>query len=710
MDIARLYDNIAGQRHLTAIRQGLAINIPLFVLGAFSIMVSDISITWYQNVLLTRFDPSWSVFWHTITNASLNASAILTVLSTSYYLARNHERAISCQIHPFVVSLVSFTCLMALIQPFTQEDTIGFPFVWTGVGGIFLALLTALVSTELFLWLCSIKKMTIRLSTDVADPILSQALICMLPTAGTVISITLMKMAANFANIQDIRMCFYAQIEGWFQTIQSPLAELLVFNVIVHSLWFFGMHGNVIMVPILKHIQLADVQATSSLFITSNETQVELTKTFLDTFILIGGVGSTVSLMFALFIASKRGSTKWLLKLSLIPAIFNINELLTFGLPIILNPIFLIPFLLVPILFTFLSYLSISMGVVAPVIHSVHWTTPVFISGYAATNSWSGVLLQLVEIIVGTIIYLPFAIINEQQRIREVKKTFNKLIEDTKFDCPHTQRTIMSMGDGAGTLSRVLAHDLKDAMTKGDLFLEYQPQVNQHNRVVGVEALLRWSHKIYGRVPPPLAISVAEEAGLIHDLGRWIFQAACLQLLELQKEGIEGIRMSVNVSAVQLQSDSFADYILETVKIIGLQPQNIEIEITETIALNNDSTTNKNLSKLRDARLRIAIDDFGMGHTSLRYLTQFYVDTLKIDRILSKDVLSDKNCQEIISSIVSLCSALEIQTIVEYVETECQRDILGQLGCMQYQGYYYSPPLSSTKIIDYILSQNQAEA
>lgn len=705
----RFIDSIASQRHVEAVRRGVLLNMPLFVIGAFAIMMSDVSILWYQQLMIFWFGPKWTMLWQAITSASLQGISILLVLSVSYFFAEKHDLVRTGQIHPLTVSLISFTCLMALIIPFTYEGINGIPFSCTGAGGIFFALCTALASAEIFLWLFSINRSNGRLFADVADPILSQALACILPATATVVIFALVKMGAAEANIQELQMHFYVQLEQWFQTFKSPLGEMIVFNFLVHLLWFFGLHGNHIMEPILQHIQLTDIQAIGALVSTSAQTGASLSKTFLDVFVLIGGSGSTVCLMLALFLVSRRGNMAWLVKLSIMPAIFNINELLIFGLPIVLNPLFLIPFVLVPVVLACVSYLAISMGLVSIVVQSVHWTTPPLLSGYIATNSWSGVGLQFVEIIVGTIIYLPFVLLNEKQKIGEINKAFTILLEEVQFVTPQFPQQLLTRQDEVGTLARMLAHDLKIALANGELFLEYQPQVNQNNRVIGVEALLRWSHKLYGRVPPNVTVAVAEEVGLIQDVGKWVIHTACQQLSMWKSMGVEGIRMSVNVSAVQLQHQSFADNILEVIRANDLKNQDIEIEITENIALKNDVRTDDNLAKMRKTGIRVAIDDFGMGHTSLRYIKQFPVDTLKIDCMLSRDVVKARNCQEIITSIVSLCSSLGIETIVEYVETQEQRDVLQQLGCMQYQGYYYSPPLASAQLVDYVLSHNRTD-
>ena len=493
------------------------------------------------------------------------------------------------------------------------------------------------------------------------------------------------------------------QIPGIFQGIESPLAKMMAYNLFVHIFWFFGVHGSNIMEPFLLQIRLIDLPA-------SGQTWQMLTKTFQDVFVITGGAGSTFGLLLALLYGVRRGSLSWLLKLSVVPAVFNINEILLFGLPVILNPVFIIPLLLVPAAVLLLSYAAIQAGWVSAVVQPVHWTTPPLISGYLATQSWTGSILQLVNILLAAALYLPFVRLNEKRRERQVVSAFAQAMEEAGVHIAPVRKRLLDRQDGVGLLARRLAADLKKALAANELFLEYQPQVNDWNRVFGMEALLRWTHASYGRIPPPLIVAVAEEEGLIRDVGDWVLAAACRQMREWKAMGIEDIRISVNVSAIQLQEPDFPAGVLAAMKKYEVRPEDIELEITETIALNNDARTNENLNTLRQAAVRIAIDDFGMGHTSLRYLKNYPVDTLKIDRIISKDVADDRNCQEIISSIVLLCSSLGIDIVVEYVETERQRDSLKQLGCLQYQGYYYSAPLSAAQAYGYIMQNNAKEA
>lgn len=707
MKIIQITERLGTQRHIAAVRQGVLLNVPVIVIGAFAVMLNQVSIPWYQQVTQLFFGSAWEVFWQAVATAAREGISILLVLSISYFLALSHKKT-SGKVHPLTAAFVAFVCLLVWIQPFTKAGIQGLPFEATGVGGIFFAVFTALLATEFFLWLTTVNRLgSRRLFADVADPILSQALACILPAAATILLFALLKDTMVLAHRHGIDMNLYRSFVDLFQQIQSPVVQLTLFYLVVHLLWFLGLHGNNIMEPVLESLQLDQMQ--SVFVLEASQSAGALTKTFLDVFGLIGGSGSTFSLLLALFVISRRGNMAWLARLSTIPAIFNINELLLFGLPVVLNPVLLIPFLVVPIVLTCMAYLAISHGMVAAVIQPVHWTTPPLISGYLATGSWTGAGLQLIGIAIGTLIYLPFVSLHEAQKNREMTSGLRQLTDEVAAAPALFRNHFLSRQDEAGTLARLLAHDLKHTLARNELFLEYQPQVDQHNRVVGIEALLRWSHPTYGRIPPILMIAVAEEAGLINAIGKWVLDTACRQLRDCKYSGLDGIRMAVNVSAIQLQSRTFIEELLAILHQNELENGELEIEITENIALNNDARTICNLDAMRRHGIRVAIDDFGMGHTSLRYIKHFPVDRLKIDGILSRDVIHDENCQKIIASIVALCSTLGIETVVEYVETEEQRNLLLELGCRQYQGYLYSPPLPAAEMVRYLLEQNKPQ-
>ena len=262
-----------------------------------------------------------------------------------------------------------------------------------------------------------------------------------------------------------------------------------------------------------------------------------------------------------------------------------------------------------------------------------------------------------------------------------------------------------------GDLARALAYDLEAALKTGEgLHLEYQPQVDgRSGRVLGTEALVRWRHPAFGPVPAPIIIAISEDAEFMCPLGLWVLNEAAAERARWHAAGVApDFKTSVNVSIRQLDDTGLPEKIGECLDRHGLTRAMIGIEVTESIALDPDSQHNRVLSRIHEQGLAVAIDDFGMGHSSLVYLKHFPVDVLKIDKALSKDVTHSKTCEEIVGTIVDLCRALNIEIVAEFVDNPEQRDALERLGCHIFQGYYYSRPLPGDKMLDYALGMNAA--
>jgi EAL domain-containing protein (putative c-di-GMP-specific phosphodiesterase class I) len=255
--------------------------------------------------------------------------------------------------------------------------------------------------------------------------------------------------------------------------------------------------------------------------------------------------------------------------------------------------------------------------------------------------------------------------------------------------------TLVDRPGEVGSIARVLANDLLQSIKKNELFLEYQPQVDcLSGKIIGVEALLRWKHAIMGRIPPSLFIVLAEEIGFIGEIGLWVCEESCRQIKEWQDHGITGVVMSFNVSVKQLSDPDLPEKIESCILKYGIDPSCMKAEVTESTGLSSDMGHNILLQDIRLMGVNIAIDDFGMGHSSLVYLKQFPVSMIKLDGSLVKDVTVSKISSDIISSISELCKTMDIELLAEFVETEAQAIMLKKLGCHVFQGYLYSPALS----------------
>lgn len=252
--------------------------------------------------------------------------------------------------------------------------------------------------------------------------------------------------------------------------------------------------------------------------------------------------------------------------------------------------------------------------------------------------------------------------------------------------------------DGQALEMLVFENDLYHALSRKELFLVYQPQVNFcKGEVIGIEALLRWRHPERGYISPDKFIPIAEKTGLIIPIGEWVLRTACRQLKEWQDSGLPLSGVAVNLSTRQFYQQNLADTIMEILKDTQLSPQYLELEITESMIMNVEYTMST-LEKLKQLGIRIAIDDFGTGYSSLSYLKNLPVDRLKIDQSFVRD-LNEGNAS-VVSMIISLAEHLKINVIAEGVETAAQKQILHAQKCCEMQGFGFSPPIKPDEFME----------
>jgi diguanylate cyclase (GGDEF)-like protein/PAS domain S-box-containing protein len=241
---------------------------------------------------------------------------------------------------------------------------------------------------------------------------------------------------------------------------------------------------------------------------------------------------------------------------------------------------------------------------------------------------------------------------------------------------------------GASAKARLtMEQDLRQAMASGGFEIHYQPLVNLGNdKVSGCEALLRWRHPERGMVSPAEFIPVAEDAGLIDELGDWVLRTACAEAATWPDQ----IHIAVNVSPIQLQCQTLAIRVASALAASGLKPDRLELEITEAVLIRDDEAALAILHQLRGLGVRIALDDFGTGYSSLSYLRRFPFDKIKIDRCFVGDIDAAEGSSSIVRAVVNIATALNMTTVAEGVETEAQRALLRELGCTEMQGYLFS--------------------
>ncbi len=239
----------------------------------------------------------------------------------------------------------------------------------------------------------------------------------------------------------------------------------------------------------------------------------------------------------------------------------------------------------------------------------------------------------------------------------------------------------------------LLESDLRAAIERQEFLLHYQPQIDTvSGRAIGVEALVRWQHPDRGLIAPDMFIPIAEETGLILPIGEMVLHIACRQATAWLSEGLPPLRMAVNLSALQFKQGSLPNLVADILAETGLDPRQLELEITESAAMDNPEATIAHLRWFKEMGIGLAIDDFGTGYSSLSYLKLFPFDRLKIDRSFVKDIETDSNDAAIAAATIALAHTLGKEVIAEGVETETQANFLGFLKCDVVQGYFYSRP------------------
>ena len=243
----------------------------------------------------------------------------------------------------------------------------------------------------------------------------------------------------------------------------------------------------------------------------------------------------------------------------------------------------------------------------------------------------------------------------------------------------------------------VVERDLQHALARQQLVVHYQPQVNANTqRVVGVEALVRWQHPEWGLVAPGRFIGVAEKTGLIRPIGDWVLQQALTDAAHWQAAGLALVPVAVNLSMAQFRHEGLLDTVAQALARSGLPPSMLELELTESVAMEDSEFTITTINRLKQLGVQLSIDDFGTGYSSLSYLKRFSVDKLKIDKSFVDGLNHDPDDEAIVSAVIQLAKSLGLKTIAEGVETPDQALFLRAKGCDQFQGYLFSRPVPAS--------------
>lgn len=409
---------------------------------------------------------------------------------------------------------------------------------------------------------------------------------------------------------------------------------------------------------------------------------------------------------YSMFSSSKRN--REIAVVGLIPALFGIYEPIIYGLVIILNPMLLLPFFLLP----FVNYICFEELINPSLftclqVSDISMVFPVTLM----TKDLSCVGITLLALLIDLNILYPYIRLCDQNDRRYIEKHTKQIIEVMhQYETAGKDFRLRDLHGGdlrvAITLMTALHEDLA---TKRHLNMYFQPQVDGENHCIGAEALIRWNNPYFGFIYPPLIIALAEQGDFLEDLEAFIFDASARELSEMQKNGHEG-KISINITGKSLLRENLVDMIDSSVAVHNISRDHFFVELTEQDAISTSKTAIENLQKLKDRGYHLLIDDFGMGHTSIRYLQYDIFDTIKLDGSITQHISEDQEEKNrvIISNITDLSTKFHLSVVAEYVETREQKEKLSLLGVDYFQGYYISKPLAADDYNHFLDSWNSS--
>ncbi|MCJ1977399.1 PTS sugar transporter subunit IIC [Lactococcus paracarnosus] len=398
---------IAAQRHLIAIRDAFVLTMPLMILGALATLINNLPIPGYEKLLNTLFPmiynkaPIWKTFGGNIWNGTFAIFAILVVFLVAHNLVKSYGKD---GIAAGTVSVAAF---------FTVGGLQGM-----GATGLFIALIVALISGELFQRLSGNQKLVIKMP-DGVPPAVANSFAALLPAIITISLFSLFTSILFALGVDNIVLSFYEAVQKPFMGLANSYPSALLLAFITPFLWFFGLHGANMVDPLMQTINVPAIDANIKAVQAGTKIPYIVNKPFFDSFVNLGGTGATLGLLIAIFIIGRRNKPfKVITNLSLAPGIFNINEPVMFGLPIVLNPIMFIPFIIVPMVLVTTAYIATAVGIVPAATFMPPWVTPPIIGGFLATKSIAGGILAAVNLLISILIYLPFVKIATDQYLK----------------------------------------------------------------------------------------------------------------------------------------------------------------------------------------------------------------------------------------------------------------------------------------------------
>ena len=658
--------NLPSNKYLAGISNVFIMLLPVSLLSSFSLLASNgAELLEFSNI---------SRDLHLTSTLISQLFPVLLVVFFSQYLASLHKQPTIAIITSSI--LVYFiVCLQWGESEGTAAIPINFPFA------IFLPILVSFCYQYLKLWsffkdshLPSIVDRSINL-------VISVSIISIL-----IVAVSYVLKYIIFDNLHIV--------------LEMPtLDPMSLWDGIIYELsrglfWSIGINGHVVLSSYKSEL-FAITEESLVLIELGKGTMPILTSNFYDFYTGMGGSGNTLSLVLCMLVFAKNKGYKNLAQAAFLLSIFNINEPILYGLPIMFNPIMIIPFLIAPIAGLFIAYFATLWGIVPPIMGTISWMTPPIIGGYLGTDgAISASILQGVILLVGMAVYYPFFM--RMDKLSMGRTALDSLTE--RFFSSEKIDTTKAIGSYIPHLTKNMAaqKEVEHLHKTGDFILYYQPQYNvKLKKVVSLEVLIR--HRSYsGKITPPTFIQSFSELGLLAELDFWVLEKA-ITTASLYADD-PNFKISINVSPETVLVPAFLPTLSRLITTSQLVFSQLELEITEELLIKDEEKTKEILTQLRSLGVKIALDDFGSGYSSIAYLSCFDFDKVKIDRSLLLNIDSERG-RKLFSLAVELGRITSASIVVEGVEQQSEVEFVESLGIECIQGFFFYKPMPIETIV-----------
>ncbi|XZO08062.1 PTS cellobiose transporter subunit IIC [Weissella paramesenteroides] len=413
--IIPFFQRLSGSRHLVALRDGMTAAVPMIIIGSVFMIVAQFPIQGYQDFMAHTFGSNWATVVQYPTNASFHIMGLVAVAGISYNLAKSYK------VDAFSAMVVAIGAFILTIPLRVDKDgAMWVPLQQLDSSGLFIAILVGLFITDLYVWLVH-KNLTIKMPSTV-PPAVSNSFASLFPGALALILMWIIRMAVEASPMKSIPNIINFVLQEPLSHLNNSLPGAIIVELFICLLWFFGIHGANTVSGVMMPIWLGAMTQNANAMQAGKALPNIVTQQFYDNFVHMGGSGATIGLAFMLAFLSKSKEFKTLGKLVVGPALFNVNEPIIFGMPVVMNYKLLLPFILAPMANVITTYTAMSTGIVAKTMGvMVPWTTPPIISGYLATGHLSGAVLQLVNIVIDGLIYYAFFKSMDRSHLAEEK-------------------------------------------------------------------------------------------------------------------------------------------------------------------------------------------------------------------------------------------------------------------------------------------------